>query len=269
MEKKDLTNNQLIRNKGWKVYLLATAIVMLMLTTSSWALVGSIVYDPKVEAVGIKKLLEMQAYNKFFGEIHARWNRQITEIKGKIVNLEKFNIPLEKLGWSQQDKINNGLKAVQTIQLAVEGRLQSEDLRKLRSSFEEVYGEAGNNTAVEATYQQMAKTSAGLGEIEQQIGVLEVEARADETRLKSGELSEAETQRYEAIMVARQQQIEVLKTKRDNLATGLTLSQTALMASESNDRYQTQLKDQERRREMLKAASVGLALKRASSGGGD
>jgi hypothetical protein len=82
-------------------------------------------------------------------------------------------------------------------------------------------------------------------------------------------LSEAETARYEAIMLARQQQIEVLRTKRDNLATGLTLSQTALMASESNDRYQTQLKDQERRREMLKAASVGLALKRGSGEGDD
>jgi hypothetical protein len=262
----DVSVKRCARKRRVKIYTVAAILFILLATIPSWAIIGNIVYDPKVEAVGIKKLLQMKATQAFFDNLYARSNRVINEVKRRVVQLEKFNVPLDKLGWSQQQKIDTGLKAVKDLQLAVEGKLATQDLTKLRNSLETIYGDAGSNTAVEATYQQIAKTTASLGEIEKQLIRLQDEARQDQEMLASGELSQAETLRYEALMLSRQQEISALQARRDNLATQLNISQTGLMATEQAERYQVKLKDLQTRRQMLKAATVGLALKTAPEG---
>lgn len=266
-------NSPKSNSRGRPRKILVAVIISLVLMTTT-ALADIPVHDEINRifmVLGFAKDLEalVTQYN-YWVVINGHWKEQL-KIYDDIETIAAANhIPIDKLGWAAQGRFSQE-KATQIVADALDelqkfkaGKASNADLAKLQENVELIYSPAPVTTdgaKSENALREIAKTEAFVNQSQKSIEENLKNVAQIREALEAGGLPPDDVKRYETMLVALQQEIELNKLQGQNHLLSQQAAQLGLQTAESTDKVNGRLQERWDRLELMKTLMLSPKIK--------
>lgn len=250
------------------------AIIICLVLMSSTVLADIPVHDEInriTEALGFSKdLAQLVTQYDYWVVINGHWKDQL-KIYDDIETIAAANhIPIDKLGWGAQGRFSQE-KATQIVADALDelqklkaGKASDADLAKLQQNVELIYSPAPVTTdgaKSENALREIAKTEAFVNQSQKSIEENLKNISEIRDALQAGGLPPDDVKRYEVMLVALQQEIELHKLQAQNHLLSQQSAQLGLQTAENTDKVNSRLQERWDRLELMKTLMLSPQIK--------